>query len=407
MHPTTCSPFAVQSARGAEAGSRRRIRLFASAAMAALALPLTTVAQTTPGQINDPSTYHGSMANQAQEQASAAAQEAANQQMLQRLDENYAAYAPQGGGGALGSGGAPPVKQLPLLPASKNPLIGKWQMGAIKPVDLNGLPVLPETQSIVNGAFAGGCESIFGKGRIAFTPSQLNWVAPDGHEEILNRVEYRGDRGNVVVIPLDSDLPLVFGLTNNDHAVVAFLGCTLSRVTLANAPVAPPRAGGSTAAPAASGPAVGSAPAIAANGPPPSGPPNATLSFNTGISSPGQLTPFTSTQVYLVTENPDAALAKAGFSGANPVDAWMRACAQNQPTCSAGMKAMTASSVGLLTMDSTGRAQTPSLPSGQYFILGFAPYNGKPLVWHRPYFLRPGANSVVLDQTNATARSDP
>jgi len=167
------------------------IRLYASAAMAALTLPLTAVAQTTPGQINDPSTYQGSMANQAQEQASAAAQEAANQQMQQRLDQNYAAYAPQGGGGALGGGGAPPVKQLPLLPASKNPLIGKWQMGATKPVDLNGMEVLPETQSILNAAFGGGCESIFGKGRIAFTPSQLNWLAPDGHEEILNRAPAR------------------------------------------------------------------------------------------------------------------------------------------------------------------------------------------------------------------------
>jgi hypothetical protein len=348
------------------------------------------------------------MTNQAQEQASAAAQEAANQQMLQHLDQNYAAYAPQGGGGALGGGGAPPVKQLPLLPASKNPLLGKWQLGATKPVDLNGMMVFPGTESIVNGAFAGGCESIFGKGRIAFTPTQLNWVAPDGHEEILNRVEYRGDKGNVVVIPLDADLPLVFGLTNNDHAVVAFLGCTLSRVTLANASVAPPGAEGSTAAPpTASGPAIGSAPAIAGNGPPPSGPPNATLSFDTGISSPGYLTPFSSTQVFLVTENPDASLAKAGFGGANPIDAWLRACAQNQPTCGAGMRAMTASSVSLLTMDSAGKAQTPSLPSGQYFILGFAPYNGKPLVWDRPYFLRPGANSVVLDQTNAIARSDP
>jgi hypothetical protein len=381
------------------------IRLFASAAIAALTLPLTAVAQTTPGQINDPSTYQGSMANQAQEQASAAAQEAANQQMLQRLDQNYAAYAPQGGGGAVGGSGVPPAKQLPLLPASKNPLIGKWQMGATKPVDLNGMLVFPGTESIVNGAFGGGCESVFGKGRIAFTPSQLNWVAPDGHEEILNRVEYRGDSGNVLVTPLDSDLPLVFGLTDHDHAVVAFLGCTMSRVTLAKTPVASAGAGGSTAQPGASAPAV-SAPAIAANGPPPSGPPNATLSFNTGFSSPGQLTPFTSTQVFLVTENPDASLAKAGFSGANPVEAWMRACAQNQPTCTAGMKAMTASSVGLLTMDATGRAQTPSLPSGQYFLLGFAPYNGKPLVWDRPYFLRPGPNSVVLDQTNAIATSN-
>src|SRR5262245_59771170 len=206
------------------------------------------------------------MANQAQEQASAAAQAAANQQMQQRLDQNYAAYAPQGGGRALGGGGAPRAKQLPLLPASKNPLIGKWQMGVTKPVDLNGLPVLPETQSIVNAAFAGRCESVFGKGRIAFTPSQLNWVAPDGHEEILNRVEYRGDRGNVVVIPLDSDLPLVFGLTDKDHAVVAFLGCSLSRVTLANAPGAPTGAGSSTAQTARAGPAVGSAPAIAPSG---------------------------------------------------------------------------------------------------------------------------------------------
>src|SRR5262245_41507768 len=108
------------------------IRLFASAALAALTLPLTAVAQEPPGQINDPSTYQGSMANQAQEQASAAAQAEANQQMLQRLDQNYAAYSPQGGGGAAGGGGAPPVKQLPLLPVSKNPLIGTWQMGAAK-----------------------------------------------------------------------------------------------------------------------------------------------------------------------------------------------------------------------------------------------------------------------------------
>src|SRR5262245_22061465 len=129
------------------------IRVCASAALVALVIPLMAAAQETPGQINDPSTYQGSMANQAQEQASAAAQAEANQQMLQRLDQNYAAYSPQGGGGSVGGGGTPPVKQLPLLPASKNPLIGRWQMGATKPVDLNGLPVLPGTESIVNGAF--------------------------------------------------------------------------------------------------------------------------------------------------------------------------------------------------------------------------------------------------------------
>jgi hypothetical protein len=39
---------------------------------ASAAVPWAAFAQTTPGQINDPSTYHGSMANQAQEQPAAA-----------------------------------------------------------------------------------------------------------------------------------------------------------------------------------------------------------------------------------------------------------------------------------------------------------------------------------------------
>jgi hypothetical protein len=55
---------------------------------ASAAVPWAAFAQTTPGQINDPSTYRGSMANQAQEQ--------------QRLDQTYSAYAPKGGGRAPG-----------------------------------------------------------------------------------------------------------------------------------------------------------------------------------------------------------------------------------------------------------------------------------------------------------------
>src|SRR5262245_45394360 len=101
------------------------------------------LAQSTPGQINDPSTYKGSMANQAQEQATSAAQDAQNQQMLNRLDQNYAAYAPKSGGGSGGgrTGTIPPLKSKPLLPAAKNPLLGMWRMGETKAVNLGALPL--------------------------------------------------------------------------------------------------------------------------------------------------------------------------------------------------------------------------------------------------------------------------
>jgi hypothetical protein len=79
-----------------------------------------------------------------------------------------------------------------------------------------------------NGTFGGGCQSIFGKGMVAFAPSTYNWVAPDGHEEVINHVEYRSDGPNVIVIPTDPQpLPLIFGFPNHNHAVVAFLGCTM------------------------------------------------------------------------------------------------------------------------------------------------------------------------------------
>ena len=206
----------------------RKVGIASALSAAAAALPIACWGQTTPGQINDPGTYRGSMANQAQEQQAWQQQESANRQMQQRLDQNYAAYAPGSGGGRVAGGMN--LKSKPLLPAARNPLVGRWRQLAAKDADVGALGALPGVGSVVNGGLAGGCQSIFGKGTVAFTANQLNWVAPDGHEEILNHVEYRSDGGNVIVIPTDSDLPLIFGLPDHDHVVVAFLGCRMERV---------------------------------------------------------------------------------------------------------------------------------------------------------------------------------
>ncbi len=361
-----------------------------SAILAATAiLPIVSDGQTTPGQINDPSSYRGSMANQAQEQQAYQQQEAANQQMQQRLDQNYAAYAPKGGGGRAAPGIN--LKSKPLLPAAKNPLVGRWRQMATKDVNIGMIAALPGVESVVNGGFAGGCQSIFGKGTVAFTPNQLNWVAPDGHEEILNHVEYRSDGANVIVIPTDSDLPLIFGLPDHDHLVVAFLGCRMEREG-----AKPMRAATLTVPPAA------------ASG---SGAGHGILDLKVGETLGDRFSAVPAgTQIWVTPENPDSKLVEAGFvsgPGAPPIEKLFAACkvsgqGGNQETCKRGIQAMIAGAIGVARTDPNGLAQTGALPPGRYYVVGFVPYKGHSLMWHLPVDVKAGANAITLEPQNGS-----
>jgi hypothetical protein len=346
-----------------------------------------------PGAINDPSTFRGSSANQAQEQQVYQQQEAANQQMQQRLDQNYAAYSPNsggGGGGGVGAAVAASLKSKPLLPAANNPLIGRWQQLATKHADLGLLGALPGVQSIVDGSLGGGCEGVFGKGRVAFTPTQFNWVAPDGHEEILNHVEYHSDGANVIVIPTDSDLPLIFGLPDRDHAVVAFLGCRMER-----------EGAKSTQVVARSAPAGAAAGSAAGQG---------ILKLKVGDMVDGRLSsPPAGTQIFVTSQDPDANLVKAGFTpapGTPPVEKLFAACnighGGNQADCSRGLQAMIAGALGAVSTDPNGEGQTPAVPVGRYYLVGFTPYKGHSLLWHLPVDVKAGANTVTLSSQNGS-----
>ena len=366
---------------------------FANALLAmTAAVPCVAFAQETPGAINDPSTYKGSLANQALEQQAYQQQEAANQAMQQRLDQNYAAYAPPGGGGGLGGGGGGAVVNLrakPLLPPANNPLLGRWQQRAAKPVDLGLLGALPGVSSIVNSAFAGGCDSVFGKGRVAFTPTQFNWVAPDGHEEILNHVEYHTDGSNVIVIPTDGDISFIFGFTDRDHAVVAFFGCRMERE------------GAKPAALAAS-----TAPQPAAS----SAPQQGTIMLRVGEKQGDRFSaPPAGTRIYVTPQDPDANLVKAGFvpDAATPVvEKLFAACkigqGGSQEQCNRGLQAMVAGSLGFVDTDSEGQAETGAISPGRYYLVGFSPYKGHSLLWHLPVDVKAGANAVSLTPENGS-----
>lgn len=371
--------------------------VFAGILLAASAgLPSVSFAQCNPGQVNDPGTYQGSLCNQEQERERYQKQEAANQAMQQRLEDDYAYYArssASGGGGGGGGGGAAAGARLrsnPLLPASKNPLIGRWRQMAAKEVELGILGAFQGTGSVVNVGLAGACESVFGKGVVAFTPTQFNWVAPDGHEEILNRVEYRTDGTNVIVIPTDSDMAMIFGLPDRDHAVVAFFGCRMERDG------ARPKQVAATIerSPAASGSGAGLG----------------VLRLRVGETLSDRFSAVPAgTQIWVTPQNPDNNLVKAGFvpeSGVQPIEKLFAACrvtqGGNQGDCNRGVQAMVNGALEVARTDSEGYAQFAALPAGRYYLVGFVPYKGSMLMWHLPLDLKSGANSMSLEPQNGS-----
>ena len=382
-------------------------------AFAAAAMPPGAHAQeegSTPGAIPDPSTYQGSMELQRQEQQQSAQQEQQNQQMLQRLNTNYQQYAPAGSGasGRAAAGGSPPVDwwSKPPLAAGNNPLLGRWKQVAAKAItgqQLAGAAPLAgvgdAAATLLNGALAGGCKSMFGAGVVAFEPDKLQWVAPDGHEEILNNVAYRASGSEVVVVSRDpGSIPaLIFGFPNHDHAVVAFFNCTMDRVGAKPVATASlPTASTSPAKPASKTPAP-AAPAAA----PPSGPANAVLNFQVGASAPGSFTPFPEVHIWVTPENPQDAMVRAGLvaPGGSISGKFLADCG-DIAACTKDLQVMTARALGSVLTDAAGHAQTPKIPAGHYFLVGFAPYDGKVLFWSQSVNLESGANSVTLDQMN-------
>ncbi|HEX3366234.1 hypothetical protein [Phenylobacterium sp.] len=354
---------------------------------------------TTPGALANPGSYQGSMALQQQEQHQYQQQQQQNQQMQQRLDQTYRQYAPGRGGGGGGPGGGQGVdlwKKPPLAPA-QNPLLGRWRQIASRGVseqNMGGLDALlggsGSAASLVNGALAGGCKSMFGTGMIAFTPTSLDWVAADGHQEVLNHVEYRANGGEVVVLTRDPGAvpALIFGLPDHDHAVVAFFKCTMERLGAQPQGAQPQGARASAALP--KGP-TGGAPAAA-----PSGSANAILRFNVGAAAPGAFTPFVGQQIWVTPEDPAAAL------GGSPVVRLTTDCA-NVQACTSDLRLMTGKALGSVRTDAQGRAQTPPIAAGRYFLVGIFPYQGHVLLWNVAVDLRAGSNDVTLGPSNGRA----
>ena len=307
---------------------------------------------------------------------------------------SYSPPATQGSaGGTQGARGADPSgaqaasaaramwEKRPALPPDRNPLLGKWT----RP---------PSTRTNSSDPFAavfaiakgGLCEVLFGGGVFEFRPDRLVGMDERTPEQELDRVEYRGDAKRVVVLPKTTFKLIEFDFEGPDRINWASQKCVLVRVGAASSSASATRpTTAASVAPTSSGSTAGGV-----------------LAFSVG--APSADNKVAGRTLWVLKQDAQVALIKGGLTSTpdgSVLQNWMRACVNKAPACEKGIRALQAFSVGYVTTDANGHAQTPTLPAGRYWVLSDAKVGNKRLMWHELVDLKAGNQSLTLDQRNA------
>ena len=133
---------------------------------------------------------------------------------------------------------------------------------------------------------------------------------------------------------------------------------------------------------------------------------DATLSITSELSAqPGTPNPLAGRPYVLLRDSYADALAKGGVSvpaGVSPFKYVSTICVSRTPDCQKIMDAVKANAASAVRADANGSGTFPGVAPGSYYLMISARYNNQTLVWAQAVQLRHGANSVTLDQRNAT-----
>lgn len=390
--------------------SSRSALLAAATLTAAAAVASLGAAAQTPAQMEydrQQREYRQQQEQQRQEQQRQ--QQLMNENARRQQEESRKLNAPMGGGATPGQG-APPQRaspqpgaqaleearqtwsKRPPLPPDRNPLLGRWR----RPPTGQGNSSDPfaALQALAKG---GLCEALFGGGTFEFRPTTLVGFDQRTSEQELDKVDYRGDTKQVVVLPKTTVRLMVFDFDGPDRINWSGQNCVLVRVG---------------PAPRSAALASSAQPQIATANVPPSGAASrgTLLSLVAGLQYPsGKYFPMAGTTFYVLKESLDAALARGGLQsppGVSPLRAWIQACeAQQAATCAKGNRAFEADTVATLRTDLQGRAELGTLHAGTYYVYGGNQrYQQRNVVWNVRVDVREGANnSVKLDQSNVVS----
>jgi hypothetical protein len=202
---------------------------------------------------------------------------------------------------------------------------------------------------------------------------------------------------------------IVTGQNDNDDFTFAPMEQTCNLAVLAPSKTIPSVGGTATLASAASPAPATSAPASGratlATPAAPLG--NAILSIVSGFPpQTGAPNPLAGISYVLLRDSYPNALAKGGVSvppGISPYKFVGTTCAAGRtPDCQKILDAVNADAASAIRADASGAGTLPGVPPGNYYLMISARYNNQLLVWGQAVQLKPGPNSVRLDQSNAT-----
>jgi hypothetical protein len=107
----------------------------------------------------------------------------------------------------------------------------------------------------------------------------------------------------------------------------------------------------------------------------------------------------------LLRDDYDTALKKGGVAippGMTGQKYLASVCASRTPDCQKAIAAIQANAVSAARADANGKGALPGVPPGSYYLMISTMYNKQMLSWGYKVELRPGANTITLDTTNAT-----
>ncbi len=133
---------------------------------------------------------------------------------------------------------------------------------------------------------------------------------------------------------------------------------------------------------------------------------NATLSIVSGFPvQAGAANPLAGKPYTLLRDSFANIVTKAGVAipvGTSAYKAFVMACGNRSPDCQKILDGVKANAASAVRSDANGSGTFPGLAPGTYYLMISAVYNQQGLTWGQPVQLKPGANTIKLDQTNAT-----
>ena len=151
--------------------------------------------------------------------------------------------------------------------------------------------------------------------------------------------------------------------------------------------------------------ATASAPPAGSTAPATTSAPAAMLSIASGFAAQsGATNPLAGKTILVSKESFENVLTKAGWvqpgSPVKAVAVWAHACETQNPLCQQGIEALRPYLVASAKLDSNGGFTFDKARAGTYYLIGQMAFNQRHLVWDLRVDLKPGANSVTLDQGN-------